>query len=110
MEEPRLSSTIMASWRNPDATMCCSLRTNCKTHKPNGQICFRNLHINPAWMCDGLGRWVAGQLRCHMQGLPYLLRDASDLKRLLANVVAEPGDRLVKVDIKDFFMTGTRSD
>ena len=56
-------------------------------------------------MAPGM-RWLARELNTKLQRLPHLLIDSNDLRRKPANFRLDDGVRFIKLDVKDYFMTG----
>lgn len=78
-----------------------------KSHKPAGEVSFRNIHAGGPYPFAGLGAWLMHRLRNQLSGLPHLLRNTDELIAKLRSFESEVPIKLVKVDIKDYFMSGT---
>ena len=89
------------------STWGASLITTIKTHKGNGFIEHRNIHAAANPKCRGLSFWVSGVLDDELKQLPHLLMSSEHLVSLLPGVVIQPGDKLVRIDLKHFFMSGS---
>ncbi len=85
---------------------CASLITTIKTHKGNGFIEHRNIHAAANPKFRGLSFWVSAVLDDELKQLPHLLMSSERLVSLLPSVTIEPGDKLVRIDLKHFFMSG----
>jgi hypothetical protein len=79
----------------------------CKTHK--SPISFRPVHASCQYAYDPMSRWISLSLDSTLKGIPYLLRDSSDLVDKLGklSVVAPIYYRL---DVQDYFLSGSSSD
>ncbi|CAK0879642.1 unnamed protein product [Prorocentrum cordatum] len=100
-----LSGQIIRSMYIKGASLTARLAKTCKTHK--NPVTFRALHCSAQYSFAGLSKWVSGVLRRHLSDLPWLVRDAVDAARHLRGRHAAPGTRLAKIDIKDYFMSGS---
>ena len=81
-----------------------------KTHKPDGEVAFRNLHKASSSILKGVGSWLAHQLdNLLREKCPWIVKNALDVKLRLDATTPSPGERLVRLDLKDFFMSGSVS-
>ena len=87
-----------------------TLDLNVKSHKPDGDVKFRNIHCAASSPFKPAMRWMAEIFRHAMRDLPYILRDSDDLAEKMQRTQVEPFDKIVKADISDFFMSGKQSD
>jgi len=83
-----------------------SLITTIKTHKGNGFIEHRNIHAAANPKFRGLSFWVSAVLDDELKQLPHLLMSSEHLVSLLPSVTIEPIDKLVRIDLKHFVMSG----
>ena len=86
------------------------LNVTVKSHKPAGHVTFRNIHGGAFYPFAGLGAWLAHNLQKSLRMLPHILRNTSDLVTQLAKFQSSSSFVFVKVDIKDYFMSGTREE
>ena len=101
-----LRSSLLRTLSVAGSTWGASLITAIKTHKGNGFIEHRNIHAAANPKCRGLSFWVSGVLDDELKQLPHLLMSSEHLVSLLPGVIIEPGDKLVRIDLKHFFMSG----
>ena len=90
-----------------DGKVCAKLSYNVKSHKLNGQVELRPIHsfLNSP-MAPGM-RFLASKLDEKLAKIPHLLRDANDLQKRLRSFKVPQGSRCIKLDVKDFFLTGS---
>jgi hypothetical protein len=107
-----LQSTLNKSIMLADNVFVSTLQITCKTHKSPGKVTFRNIHASAGWRFQGLSMWVAGELRKILTGRSssHILKDSQDFVERLRTVKLRPNQLMVKVDVKDFFMSGTPSE
>jgi hypothetical protein len=79
----------------------------CKTHK--SPISFRPVHACCQYAYDPISRWISLSLDSTLKGIPYLLRDSSDLVDKLGKLsVVSP--IFYRLDVQDYFLSGSSSD
>ena len=81
-----------------------------KTHKPPGEISFRNLHVGGPQPFGGLSAWLNIQLDKVLKRLPHVMTSTHDLANKLQQVEIDFPIGLARIDVKDFFMSGTCTD
>eukprot|EP00438_Fugacium_kawagutii_P000047 Skav211389 [mRNA] locus=scaffold8085:1910:3208:+ [translate_table: standard] len=86
------------------------LNVTVKSHKPAGQVAFRNIHGGMCYPFSGLGAWLAHNLQQSLRKIPHILRNSGDLVTQLEQFRSGNAFTFVKVDIKDYFMSGTREE
>ena len=59
---------------------------------------------------EGLSRWVSRELQGPLTGHTWFLTSSSQLVADIRTVVAEDCDYFVKLDVRDFYMTGAPSE
>jgi len=106
LSEDRSLTRVLCSDLLPGNSVFCSLDCTIKTHKSAGEVVPRLLHKAPSHSWAPAMRWVAQSLRKAMCKYTHIVRDTRHLLELLANKCFAPEDRLMKVDVKDFFMSG----
>ena len=87
-----------------------NLITNIKSHKPDGEVGVRNIHARSMNKREGLSRWVSRELHSPLTGHKWFLTSSAQLVKDIKTVVAEDSDYFVKLDVRDFNMTGTLSE
>ncbi len=110
--QPRLGAAINKSIMLADSSYISTLQVTCKTHKPAGKVTFRNIHSSSGWRFLGLSLWASGELRSILKSrsTSHILKDSQDFVERLRNVEFRSDQFMVKVDVKDFFMSGTPSE
>lgn len=81
-----------------------------KTHKPPGDISFRNLHVGGPQPFGGLSVWLNVHLDSVLRKLPHVLQSTHDLASRLKPLEFSYPVALARIDVKDFFMSGTCDD
>ena len=99
-----LSSSLANSTWGPKAEIPSKLVLTCKSLKHLVQ--FRNVHAAPSSWWAGLSVWLARTLEEELNGMQHVLRDSTQLAEQLWDEVLEPGERFMRIDIKEFFMSG----
>ena len=82
------------------------LECTVKTHKGAGAVVLRPIHACPAHPFRPVMRLVASMLQERLRKLPHLLRDTDDLLCKLRRHKIPHHHRIIKIDIKDYFMSG----
>ena len=97
-----MAVAINRSWCS-DRRFYSNLITNIKSHKPDGEVGVRNIR-------EGLSRWVSRELQGPLTGHTWFLTSSAQLVADIKTVVAEDSDYFVKLDVRDFYITGTPSE
>ena len=84
----------------------CVIQFNVKTHKKPGECKLRVIHASHRSPHKPLQRYLAGKLRRKIDVFGHLLRDTHDLKRKICGCDVSSKTFFVKLDVKDFYMTG----
>eukprot|EP00933_Yihiella_yeosuensis_P044464 TRINITY_DN39620_c0_g1_i1.p1 TRINITY_DN39620_c0_g1~~TRINITY_DN39620_c0_g1_i1.p1 ORF type:complete len:635 (+),score=76.46 TRINITY_DN39620_c0_g1_i1:476-2380(+) len=104
--EEGLANAIMKSLTDT-AKLPARLSITCKSHKPAGEVSFRNIHANAQYMFAGLSAWCASQLRRLLVQHQHLIPDSRTFVRQLKLLTADADSYFIKLDVKDFYMSGT---
>ena len=103
----RTQSAVLSSQWGEGAAAICQIRLPCKTRKRPCQVTFRCVHSGVSNMWTGLSACLACHLRVKMEmKLPHLLRDTTEFVDDLRHLQWQDGMRIVKMDIKEFYMSG----
>ena len=108
--DPDVARLINRSLTVDRATFTAWLRTTCKSHKEPGRISHRNLHTCPTYAFKGLSKWVARQIQSILCQHPHILRNSADFVQKISLIPAESHHYFVKLDLKDFYMSGSCMD
>jgi len=108
-KEPDLAAAINKSMSVPGASLCANLQLTVKTHKPAGDVGFRNIHASPGYAFAGLASWLSRVCLFRLRGCEHLIRDSGILCGMLAQRTFDEGMHFVKLDIKEFYMSGVHS-
>jgi hypothetical protein len=81
-----------------------------KTHKDDGDVVCRQIHTcHQSPLRPGM-RWISETLRPGLLQLPFLVKNTRDLLDQVELARIDISDKFVKLDIKDYFMSGVHSD
>lgn len=100
------AASLNADLYKHTCTVTCNIDATIKTHKPIGEVVPRLLHTSPAHAWAPGMRYIARILRLALRNQSHILRDTKHLLASLSCIQVEPADRLIKIDVKDFFMSG----
>eukprot|EP00959_Pyramimonas_sp_CCMP1952_P341889 7161943-Pyramimonas_sp.AAC.1 len=111
MDDRRLASNLMRSAFFPKATHVSRLLVLVKSHKPQGEVVCRPVHASPNYVFSSLSHWLIPVLRAKLNvRAPHLLKDSGDLVSRLSRIKPTGRWHMAKVDVKDFYMCGTREE
>jgi len=83
------------------------LQVLCKSHKPAGEVSWRNLHCSSQSAFLGLSLWLVGQLQPIVDACPHVVGSVSDFVSSVQCAQLEENDVFVTFDVREFFMSGT---
>ena len=107
LQGKRIQSAVLSSQWSEGATPICQITLLCKTTKSPGEVTFRCVHSGVSNMWTGLSAWLAHHLRVKIEmKLPNLLRDTKEFVDDLRHLHWQDGIRMIKMDIKEFYMSG----
>ena len=108
VEKPKLRSALLSGLRQPDpcSKVAAKLQNTVKTHKPSGSVTLRPIHAFSGSPMEPGMKYMNSLLKPGLSKLPHLLRDANDLVSKLRSFKVPHGARWLKLDVKDFYMTG----
>ena len=66
------------------------------SHKPAGEVSFRNIHAGGRYPFAGMGAWLTYHLRHQLANLPHLLKSTDGLVQLLTGFESDVPIKLVK--------------
>lgn len=95
--------------KKPDAMVCKSSCT-IKTHKPAGQLAARLLHSVSGNILKAASVFVHRMLEKPCAEIPILCSSTDEVQRALLEVHVSPQSCLVKLDVKDFYMSGSQAE
>ena len=108
LEDPNAMRELCNSLQVPGASPIARLKFNVKDHKPPGQVCTRPIHASTPYAYHGLASWLARELRNELLKFPHIVWDTAQAIDSIRKVnLLPPGSFLVKIDIKDFFLSGS---
>jgi len=105
-EDKQLQAHLLKPLRREDSWIT-TLQQKVKTHKCSGQVVSRPLHTCNTYALEGLAKWLAEQFKSVLPRYQYLVRNAEDAKARVLQVKLVGHEIMLKVDAKDFFLSGT---
>ena len=109
-EDPDLERVLVVSTPGGNAFQRCvaaPIQRTLKTHKPVGQVSFRNLHDCLRFTFRCLAKWISIRLQPRLAQYQHLAKDTPHIKSILSRLSLPKGCWLVKGDVKDYFMSGS---
>ena len=100
--------SIKRPWHN-NGTFFASLKVTIKDHKNSGEVTTRTIAGASKHMFSGLGAWVSSRLEGVLRKYPFLLFDTTSIRSRIRAVTLHPRNAVAKVDIKDFFHSGSHT-
>ena len=79
----------------------------CKSHKDPGQVVLRQLHCSTEHPWAPAMRYVRECIGKKLKQQKHIVKNSIHLKALLETITVSRSSRLLKIDIKDFFMSGS---
>ena len=86
------------------------LQVNVKTHKPVGKVTFRAIHSSACSALKPGMRYISWCLQPALARIPWLLRDSFDFVERLRRRTFPSNTIMIRLDIREFFMTGRHDD
>ena len=83
-----MAVAINRSWRG-DRRFHSNLITNIKSHNPDGEVGFRNIHASSMNKREGLSRWVSRELQGPLTGHTWFFTSSAQLVTDIKTVAAE---------------------
>ena len=108
IREPGLARELRKSVQN--GFLVAKLKPTCKSHKPNGEVTHRPVHALPGYAFKGCSRWISMVLRRNLLRRNYLLKDTLQFIKSISQMRAKAEHIFIKLDVKDFFMSGDAND
>ena len=81
-----------------------------KNHKDQGSIVPRSLHLARNPMLHGLSAWITWKMDPELKGLSHIMKDSFAFRRSVHNLAVPLGAKMVAIDLKDFFLSGSPSE
>ena len=98
--------TLDRSMHEPSFWYSARLMLTVKSHKD--PVEFRNVHSSSRSAFAGLSCWLTAQLQPILDEQEHILKDCPSFVRRLAVLGAPvPGEYMVRIDIKEFYMSGS---
>ena len=88
------------------SNLVASLKYTVKAHKAAGDVEWRPLHATVKTPLTGGMKFITWLLKPALRKLPHLVVNSEQVVRRLQNMTVIPSARLIKIDIRDFFMEG----
>ena len=90
--------------------VCAQLSMAVKTHKVQSEVVDRAIHSNSNSPFRPAYRWISHHIRKSTANVPHLLQNSQDLAKLIGRTFIFSGRMLMKIDVKDYFMSGEQPD
>ena len=87
-----------------------SLTNLVKSHKDEGEVTFRAVHSMPSYGAEGVAAWLMQKLQVKLSSCDHILPDSNALVQRLARLSWKSTFRFTKLDVKDFYLTGSHED
>ena len=100
-------STTRAITKSLSGSWVSVLGLTCKTHKDAGSVGMRTIHKSIVPAFDGLSRWIVSVLTPKLAGLEHLVKDSGTFVDRTHGIVVPPTAKLVCIDLKDFYLSGS---
>ena len=108
---PGLKSALTSDARKFGARGLTSmLNVTIKTHKPAGAVVPRAIHSSVKHTFAPAMRWSRRILNERLCTFSHLVRDSADMVQKLDSISVLPNDKFLKVDIRDYFMSGDQEE
>ena len=91
---------------NGPAGLVSRIDATIKSHKDAGKVVPRIIHASAAHPFKPLMTWIGQTLSADLKKYPHLIRDSSDLVMKLRSIRIPKSAVFLKIDIKDYFMSG----
>ena len=91
-DEPGLTHAIMKPWWNKNCSLTSKLRITCKSHKPAGEVSFRNVHASVGYPLAGVAQWVVKKLRRKLGMCNHLLKNSKQFVESLQGLTVHGGN------------------
>ena len=101
-----LGAILQPAKSSSSSNIISTLKYTVKSHKPPGEVEWRPLHSSVRTPLAGGMRFITFLLRPILLTLPHLLLNSFQVVQRLRACSISPSARLVKIDIRDFFMEG----
>ncbi len=98
---------LLKPWRSEKTCIAATLQLTTKSTKPAGKVCHRNVHAAPANKLVALSEWLNITLNTELSKQEHLLMSTEQFTdKVTKNIIPQENDVMVRIDLKDFFMSG----
>ena len=104
----QLLNTLCRPWQHRSGNLISALRTTVKTHKPIATL--RAIHASAASPLESAAKLLVDLLRPGLQKITHILKSSKQLVEQLATRKFSRDCKFVKIDVDEFFMSGTHSE
>ena len=106
-EREQLQWHLSRPLRRPDALVA-TLQLRIKAHKAHGEQTCRAIHANPCSTFESISRWLVAEIRGKLECIQnHIISNAKGALERIQSMEFCPGDRLIKLDMKDFYYSGS---
>ena len=109
-DQHSLVHIFQAPWRLFSGSLFSSLKVTCKTHKDPGDFEMRPIHSSPSSPHSSAMKFIMWCLKPALKRIRHLLRNSKHVRDQLANLRIPEGAKFIKVDIKDYYLSGEHAE
>ena len=95
---------------NSRTAVCSSLQVTVKTHKPAGEVECRGIHACHSSPFKPLSHQIVKQCRPTLESLNHIVKNSQSALHAIKSVPVSSEDYLLRLDLKDFYMSGHHHD
>ena len=99
-------SHLRKSANAPRNTLLSTLRLTVKDSKPQNQNTIRPIISSANHSFRAMVRWLTSKLWPHVKALQHCLQTTEKARNKIRSTMLDPMDKLVKLDVKDFYLSG----
>ena len=107
--DPTLGHALLRDVRMGKRRFISRVIPNVNTHKQPGNMGLPIIHSSPGLCIRPAMRWISEHIRQFFSDKPHLRHDTDDLYTKLQSVVVSDSAKLVRFDIRDYFMSGSHA-
>lgn len=78
-----------------------------KTHKPDGSVALRPIHVASSHPCKKIMTFCAAELRSHLNSISYLPKDTDAVLQFFSRTLISANCWFLPFDIKDYYLNGS---
>ena len=87
------------------------LMNTVKTHKEDGEVSLRPIHASSAYIFEGPAIWLGKLIKMKLAIVaPHIIKNSAAVRERVSKHEFQGVAKLIKIDIKDFFLSGSKSE